>query len=769
MLQNNKIRVEGNGNITIQGIHNSPIHIDTSNKEDILTKLGQLEEHLLKELVQVAERERAALGALFLEQLSNFITNKNSIGGNVSGVKGNLSIGDTIIEQQTNVYNLPPKTSYPKELSDRLPTLRADKIVGRAQDLEELHQRLFNHQQVVLVNGMGGIGKTTLARVYMTHYYEAYEHLVWIGVNPENSSFELDVVNTKGLLENLKIRATGKKGDDLFQEVLRTLKAIPGQPCLMILDNATAALQDHKDYLPNQPHWHILATSRERIAHFDVKELGFLTEAEAIELFELYYKRKSLDAAFLKELVQDLEYHTLTIEILAKTAHKQRTPPQQILTALQKDLPTDAEVPHSDNKKVAKLLHYLCTMFGMSNLEDGEKHLLQQLSCLPPEWQPFGVLEDLLVQEEGQTRAVLAATLSALVDKGWVLENQELDGYKLHRIIATVVQRSIPPSVVDLDFLIKRITAKLFVDEVKDNPVDAFVWVDYGKVVLAMFEESTVEAIAVLQNNLGLILQDLGDYAGARKLLEKAMNSDEANFGEEHPTTAVRYSNLGLIIKALGDYEGARELLEKAMNSAEANFGEEHPTTAVRYSNLGMILQDLGDYAGARDLLEKAMNSAEANFGEEHPTTAGSYSNLGLILKALGDYAGARKLLEKAMNSDEANFGEEHPTTAVSYSNLGMILKALGDYAGARKLLEKAMNSAEANFGEEHPTTAVRYSNLGMILQDLENYEGAKGLIEKALLIFENQLGVEHPHTKIVQGNLDGLQQIMDANTSKDS
>jgi Cu2+-containing amine oxidase len=56
-----------------------------------------------------------------------------------------------------------------------------------------------------------------------------------------------------------------------------------------------------------------------------------------------------------------------------------------------------------------------------------------------------------------------------------------------------------------------------------------------------------------------------------------------------------------------------------------------------------------------------------------------------------------------------------------------------------------------------------------MILQDLENYEGAKGLIEKALLIFENQLGVEHPHTKIVQGNLDGLQQIMDANTSKDS
>ena len=63
------------------------------------------------------------------------------------------------------------------------------------------------------------------------------------------------------------------------------------------------------------------------------------------------------------------------------------------------------------------------------------------------------------------------------------------------------------------------------------------------------------------------------------------MRSDEQNFGPEHPTTAVRYSNLALVLQDLGDYAGAKELLEKAMRSDEQNFGPEHPTTAVRFES----------------------------------------------------------------------------------------------------------------------------------------------------------------------------------------
>ncbi len=269
------------------------------------------------------------------------------------------------------------------------------------------------------------------------------------------------------------------------------------------------------------------------------------------------------------------------------------------------------------------------------------------------------------------------------------------------------------------------------------------------------------QKIAVYQNNLALVLQALGDYAGAKGLLEKALASDEKNFGPGHPTTAVSYSNLAMVLEALGDYAGAKELLEKTIISAEKNYGEEHPQTAIYYSNLALVLKDLGDYAGAKGLLEKALASDEKNFGPGHPTTAVSYSNLATVLKDLGDYAGAKGLLEKALASDEKNFGPGHPTTAVSYSNLALVLQALGDYAGAKGLLEKALASDEKNFGPGHPTTAVRYSNLALVLKDLGDYAGALSLAYKALKIFKKVLPEGHPYIDQMEGNVQSIEEAM--------
>ena len=125
--------------------------------------------------------------------------------------------------------------------------------------------------------------------------------------------------------------------------------------------------------------------------------------------------------------------------------------------------------------------------------------------------------------------------------------------------------------------------------------------------------------IAKFQNNLALALQDLGDYQGAKVLLEKAMKSDEKNFGKDHPTTAVSYSNLALVLKDLGDYQGAKELLEKATKSDEKNFGKDHPTTAVNYSNLATVLQDRGDYQDALDLAHRALDILKKTLPEGHP------------------------------------------------------------------------------------------------------------------------------------------------------
>ena len=66
-------------------------------------------------------------------------------------------------------------------------------------------------------------------------------------------------------------------------------------------------------------------------------------------------------------------------------------------------------------------------------------------------------------------------------------------------------------------------------------------------------------------NNLGRVLQDLGDLAGARAAFERALAIDEAAFGPDHPNVAIRVNNLGMVLQDMGDLAGARAAFERAL------------------------------------------------------------------------------------------------------------------------------------------------------------------------------------------------------------
>jgi tetratricopeptide (TPR) repeat protein len=640
------------------------------------------------------------------------------------------------------------KTS--KDLTLRIPKIHLTEVIGRENELEDLHKLLFDNKHVVVVNGLGGIGKTTLAQAYMSLYYDDYQHIAWISQSSENA-IESDFVNADGLKENLKIDTNGKDLPMLFNEVLLGLKTLTDKPNLLLIDNAESSLTQYFDRLPNQPNWHLLVTSRENIERFYVKELGFLSPEKASELFQKHCTLIK-DEEAIKELLHIVDYHTLTIEILAKTAQKLRTGISELKNAIENDLKSPVFINHKGDK-IDKVRSYLCSIFDLSKLNKNEIWLMKQFACLPSEFHAYELLLE-LINPEDEHKENFAGTLTELVEKGWLLTNIENDSYKMHRVIADVTSQKLAIELGDVENLISSVTQKLRFDQTKDNPIDKFQWIPFGEAILNNFEYEIDNKIAILQNNLALRNMDFGAYKKAKKLLEKATISDETKLGEKHPTTAVSYSNLALVLQALGDYEGAKKLLQKATISYETNFGEKHPTTASVYSNLAMVLKDLGDYEGAKKLLQKAKISDETNFGEKHPTTAVSYSNLALVLQALGDYEGAKKLLQKATISTETNFGEKHPTTAVRYSNLAVVLQDLGDYEGAKKLLEKAMISDEANFGEKHPSTARSYSNLATVLKYLGDYVGAKKLLEKAMISDETNFGEKHPNTAVRYSNL---------------
>ncbi len=77
------------------------------------------------------------------------------------------------------------------------------------------------------------------------------------------------------------------------------------------------------------------------------------------------------------------------------------------------------------------------------------------------------------------------------------------------------------------------------------------------------------------------MLQDLGDLAGARAALERALAIDEAAFGPHHPNVATDVNNLGMVLQDLGDLAGARAALERALQIRREFLGEDHPRTVM--------------------------------------------------------------------------------------------------------------------------------------------------------------------------------------------
>ncbi|AEE54558.1 tetratricopeptide repeat protein [Haliscomenobacter hydrossis] len=278
----------------------------------------------------------------------------------------------------------------------------------------------------------------------------------------------------------------------------------------------------------------------------------------------------------------------------------------------------------------------------------------------------------------------------------------------------------------------------------------------YSQIQLAVAQKiyANHPNLAGAQNERGLVLRDLGDYADTAQLLELALDSHLRNFGEDHPNVAVSQCNLALVYQDLGDYARAAQLLELALDSHLRNFGEDHPIVAKIQVNLANVLRDLGDYARAAQLLELALDSDMRNFGEDHPTVAESQSNLAKVLMALGNYARAVQLLELALASAMRNFGEDHPNVAVCQSNLAAVLISLGDYARAAQLFELALASAMRNFGEDHPNVAVYQSNLANVLSNLGDYARAAQLLELALASGLRNFGKEHPNVAECQSNL---------------
>lgn len=636
----------------------------------------------------------------------------------------------------------------------KLPSLELQKeFFGREEDLKRLVKKLETSTKVVLMNGLGGIGKTVLATAYTQTQQQHYDHIAWINRGEDLiNSFALngDLAETLGMPIEKE-----EPPQERFSRILHKMSNLPGNN-LLVIDNAQqqVAQKEIFDLLPGHPNWRVLLTSRLDLQQFDPIRLDTLGAEAARKLFQEHYQGK-YTAAELDELLEEIGYHTLTVELLARLLSRLNNllSISELTTILQKKELNNSELQELIYSKHSGAEHgiymHLMKAFELTNLSEDEIWLLKQFIVLPIEQYPVTKLAELLDQRP----LYLNKILNSLAGKGWLTKHED-NSFSIHRLIRQITEYKLKPKYDDLEALVKNLTIALYKDDFGNSVIDNFPWVKYANNIINYLNGFEKFEVSVLQNNLGLVLHDLGNYADAKRLIEMVSKSFERYLGPQDEGTILSYSNLAFTLKELGDHLGAKILLEKVLKFNEAKFGPADPKTAQAYSNMATVVQELGDYHKAKKLLEQAIKVDEVNLGPNHPTTSIRYSNLASVLQDLGDYPRAKESLEKAIKSDEKNFGPNHSTTLIKYSNLATLLKETGDPLQAKKLLEKVMAYEDANFESDHPARSSTYSLLAIVLHDLGDYPEAKKILEKAIDIDTANFGRNNPRTAVRLSNL---------------
>jgi tetratricopeptide (TPR) repeat protein len=196
-----------------------------------------------------------------------------------------------------------------------------------------------------------------------------------------------------------------------------------------------------------------------------------------------------------------------------------------------------------------------------------------------------------------------------------------------------------------------------------------------------------------MMNDIGSLLYDRGDYAGAEKMHRGAYEflrsvTDGADVNPMATAMLRRASDLA----ALGRLAEADSLATAGVALARRLHGDRTTWVAGAMTTLAEIRQERGAVAEAETLFAGAVERMRISETDtsRRPRDARAMIGIGRCRLAAGDVAGAERYFREALELERQFRRASHPDVARAETALASALIARGDAAGARALLQSA-------------------------------------------------------------------------------
>jgi len=581
--------------------------------------------------------------------------------------------------------------------------------VGRDLDLLEVENRLLSQRNVLLIQGMGGTGKTTLlhhlgAWWQTTHFVEkvfyfGYDEQAW---------------NRQQILTKVAIELLGETGYKRFQPLSELaqqkmlVKRLRAERHLLILDNLesiTGANLAIQHTLPKDEQQKLQSLLRDLVEGNSLVLLGSrgeekwlaygtfannvyglagLDDEAASQLVDKilafhgvsHYRKDETQGAYLQKLLKLLAGYPLALQVVLGNLVQQT--PQEILEALESGsddtLDTGKETGDSWQDKTTNILR--CIDYSYGNLStDAQKLLL----CFAP----FTgvVLKDMLPQytEKLQQQAVLAD----LPFEQWDSVLQESNNWGLLA----------PHPEIPVFLRLQPIFPYFMRNRLQSQP-------NYQAAIETAFRQHYDEIGGALESLLN-----------SKEAQEKQLGQMLVSFEYENLSKALDFA-LAAQVSILNPYRALSNYLDTTQENARGlALGEsvlarleKYPDEALQ-GKLGTEFVGVVDDIASRQLFVKQYIEAEQS------------------------YQKALKLLENLADIDEKQRGS---MAASVYHQLGRVAEEQRQWPAAEQYYQKAL-AIYIEFKEKY-SQAGTYHQLGIVAQ--EQWQQAQEYLLKALNLF---------------------------------
>jgi tetratricopeptide (TPR) repeat protein len=182
-----------------------------------------------------------------------------------------------------------------------------------------------------------------------------------------------------------------------------------------------------------------------------------------------------------------------------------------------------------------------------------------------------------------------------------------------------------------------------------------------------------------------------------------ALQQQQKASGNDDPLVAVVLNDLGLVLHRKNDNRAAEALFRRALAIQEKALGPNHAATASTLNNLGSLLESAGQLDEAERVERRALRIFENKLGPESTEVATTCSNLADVMWAKHDRVSSANLYRRALSIDQSLYGPEDPEVAMDLANLGLLQNESGERAAANALLHQALAIYERAFGPASP------------------------------------------------------------------